>query len=133
MFRDTKEELERLERALLAEEEQEKIEEADFESTNFEEEPEEEWDSGFDALLDDPDDFGEENPSIYHNYSNGYGRKQPVQYNAYHSNQTDENPVEFSEAVQEPRQRDFGFIAVVCILLLGIAGVLLWCVLHFFQ
>lgn len=115
MFRDTKEELARLERELLAEEE------------NYAEEPE---DDGFDAFLDDPDDFGEEHPGIYQNYSNGYGRKQP--HNVYNADQTDEDLEAFSDTIQEPEHSDAGFIAVICFLLLAIAGVLLFCVLRYF-
>lgn len=151
MFRDTKRELERLERELLAEEEPEEALPEDTEdfgeetflsdSEDFDEEAflsdAEDFDE--EAFFSDPEDFDgqtfldetenldDESPDLYQNYSNGYGRKRSVR--AYNSDNTDTE--ELSDALRAPEKSGSGLTAIVCLLLLAIAGVLIWCVLRF--
>ena len=73
MFKDKKEELQRLEEALLLEAQQE--EEEAQQKAELEE---------AEALLDDPDDFGEIDAEAYRNYANQYG-----QVKAYNTDRTD--------------------------------------------
>ena len=94
MFKDTKKELERLEAELLEQEPEES--EAD--------------------LLDDDDDFGEETPEIYRNFSN--------RYKAYNTDRTDWDPDDLAEElVRRPKR---GFALVWLLLLAGVIGVLAW-------
>ena len=108
MFKDTKKELERLEAELL------------------EDEPEQ-WDEE-DPLLDDDDDFGEETPEVYRNFSNGYGK-----IRAYNTDITDEDLEQFSEEVRRPkRNMDILVLcAIAMCLVAGIVGVLCWWAVRF--
>ena len=94
MFKDTEKELERLE-AELMEQEPEEYEEDD--------------------LLDDDDDFGEETPQVYRNFSN--------RYKAYNTDRTDWDPDDLAEELE--RKPKWG-LAIFLLLLLGAIGVLVW-------
>ena len=105
MFKDTRKELQRLEAELLQEEAAEQEEQEQ------------------DALLDDPDDFGEDTPEIYQNYSNHYGR-----IKAYNTDVTDEDLEEYSEEVYRPRKRT-DLLVLSAIAMALVAGIL--CVLAY--
>ncbi len=96
MFKDTQKELERLEAELL------------------EEEPEQ-WDEE-DPLLDDDDDFGEETPEVYRNFSN--------RYKAYNTDRTDWDPEELGEELD--RKPISGLALFLLVLMAGIIGLLVW-------
>lgn len=101
MFRDTKEELQRLEQELLQEEQEAQQETEEEMEIDFEEEP-----SG-------------EHTGSYVNYANGY--------RAYNSDHTDVDLEEFSEAVRNPKKHSFaGLLVVLMLLLAGVVCVLLW-------
>lgn len=114
MFRDTKEELDRLEAELLAQEEPAQSQEDALEE----------------ALLDEilkeygADAQQEESTVIYKNYSNGY--------TAYNSDKTDEDLEEFSEAVREPKKdRSILVLSIVALVLMaGILGILAWWIVN---
>lgn len=95
MFKDAQKELERLEAELR------------------EEEPEE-WDEE-DPLLDDDDDFGEETPEVYRNFSN--------RYKAYNADRTDWDPEDLGEALERRPRRG---LAVFLLLLAGVIAALAW-------
>lgn len=98
MFKDTRQELQRLEEALLQE------------AAAEQEEKEQ------DALLDDPGDFGEDTPEIYQNYRNRHIR-------AYNTDVSDEDLDTYSEEVYQPRKRkDLLVLSVIALCL--IAGIL---------
>ena len=94
MFKDTKKELERLEAELL------------------EQEPEESEED----LLDDDDDFGEETPEIYRNFSN--------RYKAYNTDRTDWDLEDLGEELE--RRPRGGLVAFLLLLAAGAIGVLVW-------
>ena len=96
MFKDTKKELERLEAELL------------------EDEPEQ-WDEE-DPLLDDDDDFGEETPEVYRNFSN--------RYKAYNADRTDWDPEDLGEELERRPRR--GWIVFLLMLLAGVIAALAW-------
>lgn len=98
MFKDTREELQRLEEALLQE------------AAAEQEEKEQ------DALLDDPADFGEDTPEIYQNYHNRHIR-------AYNTDVSDEDLDAYSEEVYQPRKRK-ELLVLSAIALCLIAGIL---------
>ena len=117
MFKDKKEELKRLEEALLLEAQQEEAEaqqEAELEEAE--------------ALLDDPDDFGEIDAEAYRNYANQYGKVK-----AYNTDRTDAQLEDFSTTVYEGERRNsnLGLLALVAALLVGIVAVLGLFVLRF--
>lgn len=121
MFRDTKEELDRLEAELLSEDEEEEI----YEDAG--EEPEELLDENqLDSLLQDTQRIGPvDGTVIYKNYSNGY--------KAYNSDKTDLDPEELSQEILKP-QRDpvvTGLTALALFLLVAILGVLAYVLLSF--
>ena len=96
MFKDTKKELERLEAELL------------------EDEPEQ-WDEE-DPLLDDDDDFGEETPEVYRNFSN--------RYRAYNADRTDWDPEDLGEELERRPRR--GWIVFLLMLMVGVIAALIW-------
>ena len=103
MFKDKKEELKRLEEALLLEAQQEEAEaqqEAELEEAE--------------ALLDDPDDFGEIDAEAYRNYANQYGKVK-----AYNTDRTDAQLEDFSNTVYEGEHRssNLGLLALAAALL----------------
>ena len=116
MFRDAKEELERLESELLAEEEVESQEEKLL--------PEE----TLDELLQDT--RAVQSGGVYSNFSNGYGRNlrnYASGYQAYNSDKCDEDLDTFSEAVRAPKRSGLtGWVVLALLLLAGIFAVLIW-------
>ena len=96
MFKDTKKELERLEAELR------------------EDEPEQ-WDEE-DPLLDDDDDFGEETPEVYRNFSN--------RYRAYNADRTDWDPEDLGEELERRPRR--GWIVFLLMLMVGVIAALIW-------
>ena len=99
MFRDAKEELQRLEQ--LLEETEEETEEAEL--------PAEQAD----------DDLPEEAPLVFRNYSNDYGGK------IYNSDRTDVDLHSYSEEVRQPQKRGVSWlVALVFLLLTGIVVML---------
>lgn len=117
MFRDRQEELQRLEEALLAEEEYDA-------QLQPEETPVEEAllsDDILDALLDDTSPSTES--VAYQNFSNAYGR-------AYNSDTTDVDMEKYCKKVQNTKKDHFGWLIVVCLLLILILGIAVWYVLH---
>lgn len=106
MFKDKKEELQRLEAALL------------------EEEPEEETED----YLDADTDFGEETEETYYNYSNHYGC-----YDAYNPDISNEALEDYTdEVLQGKKDRLIPVLWVVAMgLLAGIFCVLAWWAVRF--
>lgn len=115
MFRDTSEELARLEAELLKEEEPEA-------EALLEEEEEDPW------LYEDT--MPEEEDVVFQNYSNDYGknlRNYASGYRAYNTDETDEDLDYYSEEVHRGK-RSGGCLAVVLGLLALIlaAGAIVW-------
>lgn len=121
MFRDTQEELERLQAQLLEETEEE--ENTSEEAAFLDEED-------FDTLLYDTDQG--ENPRVYENYSNDYGsslRNFATGYKAYNSDRTDTDLDAFSENVFEGKEATYGWVWIIlCLMVAAIVGIL-WCFL----
>jgi len=116
MFKDKKEELQRLEAELLQEAR------AEEEEARLQAELEEAED-----LLDDEYDYGQESEETYYNYSNRYGTCR-----AYNTDRIDGDLDEFSDAVYKgKRNRGLGgWILLAAALLVGIVVMLGWCVLR---
>lgn len=107
MFRDTQEELQRLEAALLSGEETPDAEEQDLE-----------------ALLEDTHPAG--GRVVYQNFSNDYGknlRNFASSYKAYNADKTDEDPETYSQALLAPEKGTGGLIVLAVVLTLCIAAV----------
>ena len=124
MFRDAKEELKRLEAELLEAEKQDK-QDALLEAFLAEEEEEDDF----------LGDFWEEDPlppknTVYHNFSNNYGRDIP-DVDIYNSDDCDEDLNDYSEDVRKGRSSNRGLLITALMLLLGIAGVLVFWVLRY--
>lgn len=115
MFRDAKEELERLESELLAEEDETPEEELLPEET-------------LDELLQDT--RAAQSGGVYSNFSNGYGRNlrnYASGYKAYNSDKCDEDLDTYSEAVRAPMRSGLtGWVVLALLLLAGIFAVLIW-------
>lgn len=115
MFRDTSEELARLEAELLAEEEPEEEEE-------LQEEEEDPW------LYEDTRPA--QGQVVYQNYSNEYGknlRNYASGYRAYNTDTTDEDLDSYSEEVRRGKRSGGCLVALVCLLTLALAAVvILW-------
>ena len=112
MFKDTQEELKRLEAELLAQEQEEK------------------------ALEAQPEDDREQ-PTVYSNYSNRYGRdlrNYASGYRAYNTDRSDPELEAYSETVQQPdgeRSRGVLPLALTALVLLtAIVAVLAWLTLR---
>lgn len=123
MFRDTKEELDRLETQLLneeiPEEETEELQEAEADEDLLDDEE-------LDALLSDDHKIGDaDGANIYKNYSNGY--------RAYNSDKTELSPEDLSEALEETRRDPVvvGLTVLAILLAAGILGVLTWVLITF--
>lgn len=121
MFRDTKEELNRLEVELLKETEP---------ATHFEGQQTEGEDlldeEELDILLSEGHNFGNaEGSNIYKNYSNGY--------RAYNSDKTETSPEELGEDLMQPARDPVvtGLTALALLLTAGILGVLVWVLITF--
>lgn len=132
MFKDTDQELARLEAELLKEEEP--VMEAEQPDADDFEEAEEE-------LLPPPEYFYEDTraadgPAVYQNYSNDYGknlRNYASGYRAYNSDESDEDLEAFSEDVYEtePERRSSGLLITACVLAVAVAAVALYLVLWY--
>lgn len=116
MFKDKREELERLEAQLRLEEEQDALEEACYEEFDDEED-----DDGFEE--EGLDQFEEEVTQLYRNYSNRYGRVR-----GYNTDDSDIDLDEYSEEVRQPKKRSDLLVlsAIAMALLAGIFAVLAW-------
>lgn len=117
MFRDRQEELQRLEEALLAEEEYE----AQLSPEQAQEEEDLLSEDFLDELLEDTSPAKES--VAYQNFSNAYGK-------AYNSDRTDVDMEEYSETVRKAKKDNFGWLIVVCLLLILLLGAAVWYVLH---
>lgn len=116
MFKDRNEELRRLEEALLEEEELQ---------LPVEETPQDEellTDEILDELLEDPAPVPGNVP--YQNFSNDYGQ-------AYNADSVDVDLEEFSEQVRQPKKDHSGLVILVCLLALGVLGVLIFLMLRY--
>ncbi len=117
MFRDTQEELQRLEAAL-----QEQPEDTQPEQ---QEEPLLE-EARLDDLLTQTDQT--QSRQVYRNYSNAYGqdlRNYANGYRAYNTDTTDTDLERFSEAVQQPEKKGPGCAGGLILCLAGVVAVLL--------
>lgn len=106
MFKDTQDELKRLEQELLWEEEQEE-------------------DDSVEALLRKVDILLEEDTPKYQNYSNGYGRQpqRPVSnYRAYNTDKTDEDINVYSDEVYEP-EKETGIVGLMVTAAIELAAI----------
>lgn len=107
MFRDAKEELRRLEQALMEEESSDEYEDDEYEDDEEYEE---------DGAFSDYEPYDEQIPSVsgpYRNFANNY--------RAYNSDRTDVDLDEYSEEVRNPRQNLSCLGGLVVFLLGGIA------------
>ena len=92
-------------------------------------EPEEEASEDDDLLTDEIlDELLEDTAPVqdhvpYQNFSNDYGQ-------AYNADRVDVDLEEFSEAVQEPKKDHSGLVIVVCLLALGVLGMLIFLMLR---
>lgn len=116
MFRDTSEELARLEAELLAEEEPE-------EELPEEEEPAEPWQY--------EDTRAACEPEVFQNYSNDYGkglRNYASGYRAYNADDCDEDLEAYSEEVRRGKKKAPGCLTLaICLLILALAvAAILW-------
>ncbi len=130
MFKDRREELERLKAELLREEAQETEDwEEDWDAEDLEdtwdgEDTEEDWDEE-----DDLEQFDEEVSQFYRNYSNRYGR--PDGYNA---DAADVELDDYSEEVRrDGRSETLVLSAIAMALLAGIFAVLAWWAVRFLR
>lgn len=115
MFKDRNAELQRLEEALLEEE--------DKQILPVEETPEDEEllsDDLLDELLEDTAPI----PSTvsYQNFSNDYG-------NAYNADRTDVDLEDYSDQLQSDRKDRSGLVIVACLLALGVLGMIIYLML----
>ena len=116
MFRDTREELERLQAQLLEETQEQSDQTQEF----LEEED-------FDALLSDTDQG--ENPPVYQNYSNDYGknlRNYATGYQAYNADKTDVDMEQYSQEVLRPQKATGAWLWIVLLLMAAAVGAILW-------
>lgn len=117
MFKDTDQELRRLEEALL--------EEAPVDEQTDEELLEEET---LDQLLADTGPA--EGRVVYQNFSNDYGtqlRNYANGYKAYNTDTCDQDLESYSEAVREDQRRsNGGLVLLACLLTAGIIAVIIW-------
>ena len=121
MFRDTKEELDRLEAELLDEE---ALEDAPEEQGSEEESLFN--DEDLDVLLSDDQNIGDAaGTDIYKNYSNGY--------RAYNSDKTETTPEELSQELMKPGRDPVvtGLTALALVLVAAILGVMVWVLITF--
>ena len=107
MFRDTQEELQRLEAELLSGEDTPDTEQ-----------------QVLDTLLEDTRPSG--GRVVYQNFSNNYGknlRNYASGYKAYNADKTDENPETYSQELLTPEKGTGGLIVLAVVLTLCIAAV----------
>ena len=116
MFRDTQEELERLQAQLLAQTEQ-----TDQQETQFLDEEE------FEELLSDTDQG--QSPAVYQNYSNDYGRdlrNYATGYKAYNADKTDKDPQQMSRELLEGPRAVAVWPWLILILMAAVVGAMVW-------
>lgn len=113
MFRDAREELERLERQL--QEAEDTCREEEYEGLDYEDDEE--------AVLEQQDpSMPEDDPAFYRNYANDY--------TVYNTDRTDVDLEQYSEEVRQPRSTGIGGLLVLAALLLAaIACALVYLVL----
>ncbi len=127
MFKDRNEELQRLEQALL--EEDETMVFTPVEAAEPEEDMAEEDGLLAEETLDELlDDVAPGKASVaYQNFSNDYGKA----YTAYNSDVTDEDLDEYCEQVLEPPKPSYtGLVILACLLALGILGFVIFMLLR---
>ena len=115
MFKDRSTELQRLEEALLEEEDQQLL--------PAEQAPEDEdllSDDLLDELLEDATPMP--NTVSYQNFSNDYG-------NAYNADHTDVDLEEYTDQLQSGRKDRSGLVIVACLLALGVLGMIIYLML----
>ncbi len=110
MFRDTQEELKRIEKELLEAEEAEETEETE---------------EILEAPEADPRDY-----EAVRNYRSGV-RNFANNYKAYNADRTDEDPEEFGRRVDGEEKGLWGLLALALCLLAGIVCVLVWWLIRF--
>lgn len=143
MFKDTDQELARLEAELL------KVEEPD---TDYEDDPDEEYEE--ESIGEDEEEYEEEpaqedlpeyyyldtraadGPAVYQNYSNDYGRNLrnfASGYQAYNTDNCDSDLDAYSEDVMDstPERGNATLLAVVCVLTLLAAAAALFLLLRY--
>ena len=132
MFKDRNEELQRLEQALLEDEEEEVSLAEEPGEEDESEEYDEEYDEDYEEDYDEEDIFPEydyedtraaQDPVAYQHYSNGY--------RAYNSDDCDEDLDAFSEDVYEAEEErsNTGLVILACLLALGILGMVIFMLL----
>ena len=125
MFRDTQEELNRLENALLAEEEEQRLDALLEEFLQEEEE-----DELLASILKETD-IGEHRSGGYQNYANNYGRTTAKA--AYNSDKLDTDLESYSEDVRTGAPESLkGLIITACALSAGIVAVVLFWIFRYF-
>ena len=120
MFKDQKEELQRLEQALLAEE-------------DTVEEQEEELPSLEDTLRWE-DTRPADGPVVYQNFSNDYGaelRNYASGYKAYNTDKTDNDLDSYSETVRQGNKSTAALVVLAGVLAAGIIAVTVYLLLRF--
>ena len=116
MFKDRNAELQRLEEALLEEEEEVQV----FPPEEVPEDEELLSDDTLDALLED---IAPPQATVpYQNFSNDYG-------NAYKADRTDVDPEDYRDQLQSGRKDRSGLVIVACLLALGVLGMIIFLML----
>lgn len=126
MFRDAKEELNRISAELLAEEDTQEIENAPQEELSATQILDEEL---LNSFLDETQKI--ENVDTYQNYSNQYGTQTQV-FQAYNTDESDLDFQQYADMVYEAPKKEklTGLIFVAILLAMGILGVLIWWLLR---
>ena len=126
MFRDAKEELNRISAELLAEEDTQEIENAPQEELSATKILDEEL---LNSFLDETQKI--ENVDTYQNYSNQYGTQTQV-FQAYNTDESDLDFQQYADMVYEAPKKEklTGLIFVAILLAMGILGVLIWWLLR---
>lgn len=109
MFRDKDAELQRLEQALLEEEQTDAVQEEEYLDQD-----------ALEVLWDDtrPGDA----PRVYQNHANHYGadlKNYATGYRAYNADDTDTDPEELAQEVLTEDKKGFGWLLAVLVVLLG--------------
>ena len=121
MFRDAREELERLQQQLLEEDGEEIEEQIASEEEEFLQEED------FDALLYDTDQG--ENPQVYENFSNDYGRglrNYATGYKAYNADNTELDPQDLSEELLGKKEKLAWYLPVLLLIMAALVGAVVW-------
>ena len=121
MFRDAREELERLQQQLLEEDGEEIEEQIASEEEEFLQEED------FNALLYDTDQG--ENPRVYENFSNDYGRglrNYATGYKAYNADNTELDPQDLSEELLGKKEKLAWYLPVLLLIMAALVGAIVW-------